>query len=204
MDSGDHVTRTLLLSQRVPGTLLISHGSGANLDPTALNISSGFAQIRSFNLQNISEAGYDYSSQGRRVGWGLRNSVGMAEHPITAGLYSVENSADQLQREGVDISNDNPAEELNYLDLVNFTAEGGNYGYPTCFTAWVPGDLPDEGNLTVGAQFVIATPNSTINDDYCARERIPPRLAFQAHMAPLDIKFNNSGTEAWISFHGSW
>ena len=23
-------------------------------------------------------------------------------------------------------------------------------------------------------------------------------------MAPLDLKFNNSATEAWISFHGSW
>lgn len=23
-------------------------------------------------------------------------------------------------------------------------------------------------------------------------------------MAPLDMKFNNSGNDAWISFHGSW
>lgn len=23
-------------------------------------------------------------------------------------------------------------------------------------------------------------------------------------MAPLDLKFNNSGTEGWVSFHGSW
>jgi glucose/arabinose dehydrogenase len=204
MDGDDHVTRTLLLSRQAPGILLVSHGSGSNLDPVSLNVSSGHAQIRAFSLPNVSDTGYDYSSQGRRVGWGLRNSVGMAEHPITAGLYSVENSADQLQREGKDISNDNPGEELNYHGLVNSSEEGGNHGYPTCFTSWVPEDLPDEGNLTIGAQFVIGTPNSTINDDYCARERIPPRLAFQAHMAPLDIKFNNTGTEAWISFHGSW
>lgn len=45
--------------------------------------------------------------------------------------------------------------------------------------------------------------NNTVNDTFCA-ERTPPRLTFQAHMAPLDLKFNNSATEAWISFHGSW
>lgn len=45
--------------------------------------------------------------------------------------------------------------------------------------------------------------NSTINDTFCA-EQTPPRLTFQAHMAPLDIKFNNSASEAWVTFHGSW
>ena len=45
--------------------------------------------------------------------------------------------------------------------------------------------------------------NNTVNDTFCA-ERTPPRLTFQAHMAPLDLKFNNSGTEAFLTFHGSW
>ena len=45
--------------------------------------------------------------------------------------------------------------------------------------------------------------NNTINDTFCAG-RTPPRLTFQAHMAPLDLKFNNSASEAWVSFHGSW
>lgn len=45
--------------------------------------------------------------------------------------------------------------------------------------------------------------NNTINDTFCA-ERTPPRLTFQAHMAPLDLKFNNSASDAWVTFHGSW
>ena len=45
--------------------------------------------------------------------------------------------------------------------------------------------------------------NSTVNDTFCA-ERTPPRLVFQAHMAPLDIKFNDSASEAFVTFHGSW
>ena len=32
----------------------------------------------------------------------------------------------------------------------------------------------------------------------------PPKLTFQAHMAPLDIAFNNSGNDGWVTFHGSW
>lgn len=33
-----------------------------------------------------------------------------------------------------------------------------------------------------------------------------PRLgiSFDAHMAPLDIKFNTNGTVAWVTMHGSW
>ena len=47
------------------------------------------------------------------------------------------------------------------------------------------------------------TPNNTINDTYCREETTAPRLTFQAHMAPDDVKFNDSGNEAWVTFHGS-
>ena len=69
--------------------------------------------------------------------------------------------------------------------------------------AWVPEDLPENANIKVGTQFAMGDQNSTINDTFCA-ERTAPRLTFQAHMAPLDLKFNNSATEAWVTFHGSW
>lgn len=29
-------------------------------------------------------------------------------------------------------------------------------------------------------------------------------LPFHPHMAPLDILFNEKGTAAWVTFHGSW
>jgi glucose/arabinose dehydrogenase len=99
---------------------------------------------------------------------------------------------------------------MNFIGYLNGTkrpGQGGNFGYPWCFSAWGVEDLPDNGNLTVGSQYAIdasdASNNENKTDQYCAAQ-LPARLVFQAHMAPLDIKFNNSGTEAWITFHGSW
>lgn len=134
--------------------------------------------------------------------WGLRNSVGVAEHPETGGLYSVENSADDVMRDGVDVHQNNPGEEMNFHGTLagnTDQSQGSNHGYPECFAAWDPSGLPDKGNLVVGNQFAL---NAT-SDGACA-ERTAPRLTFQAHMAPLDIKFNSSGDQAWVTFHGSW
>ena len=206
MKNGDHVTRTLLLSQKVNNTLLISRGSDSNIDREAESLSSGHSQIRAFDLANVPDDGYDFSNDGQRLGWGLRNSVGMAEHPDTGGIFSVENSADELRRDGKDIHQDNPGEEMNFHGFLNGTAYGGqgsNYGYPRCFAAWVTDDIPRNGNLTVGSQFANGNQDDDVNDAFCA-EQTPPVLTFQAHMAPLDIEFNNSATEAWITFHGSW
>ncbi len=205
MSDSSHVTRTLLLSQMVNDTLVVSHGSDGNIDPLAADITSGHSQLRAFNVGNLTgDQNYTYASDGLRLGWGLRNSVGVAEHPITGGIWSVENSADNLQRDGVSIREDNPGEELNfhgYLNGTEYDRQGGNYGYPQCYAVWGYDALPQNANLPVGAQF--AADGDDGNDTYCA-DQVPPRLTFLAHQAPLDIKFNNSGTEAWISFHGSW
>ena len=206
MSTSDHTTRTLVISQKVNGTLLVSRGSTSNIDPKAEMLSSGHSQIRAFNLNNITDSGYNYDTDGLRLGWGLRNSVGVVEHPITGGIYSVENSVDQATRDGKDVHEDNPGEEMNfhgYLNGTKYAPQGSNYGYPYCFAAWSPNEIPMNDNLTVGSQFAIGDQNNTINDTYCA-EQTPPRLTFQAHMAPLDVKFNNSGDDAWVTFHGSW
>ncbi len=206
MNTQDHTTRTLLMSSKVNGTLLVSRGSTSNIDPEAEMLSSGHSQIRAFNLNNITDNGYDFNTDGLRLGWGLRNSVGVAEHPLTGGIYSVENSVDQATRDGQDVHQDNPGEEMNfhgYLNGTMYSPQGSNYGYPYCFAAWVPSDLAMNSNLTIGSQFAIGDQNNTINDTYCAAQT-PPRLTFQAHMAPLDLKFNNSGADAWVTFHGSW
>jgi glucose/arabinose dehydrogenase len=206
MRTDDHSTRTLLLSRKANGTLLISRGSRENVDLEAATLSSGHSQIRAFDVNNVTNNGYDYNTEGLRIGWGLRNSVGVAEHPVTGGIYSVENSVDQIQRDGVDIHQDNPGEELNfhgYLNGTSYWAQGLNYGYPFCYAAWVVQDIPNNSNLSVGSQFAMDIPNNTKTDSYCAAQ-VPPRLTFQAHMAPLDIKFNDSGSEGWVTFHGSW
>ena len=206
MNTNDHTTRTLLIPQKVDGMLLVSRGSTSNIDPVAEMLSSGHSQIRAFNLTNITSKGYSYNTDGLRLGWGLRNSVGVAEHPITGGIFSVENSVDSATRDGQDVHEDNPGEEMNfhgYLNGTKYASQGSNYGYPFCFAAWVPSDLPQSSNLTVGSQFAIGEMNNTNNDVYCA-EQTPPRLTFQSHMAPLDLAFNNSGNDAWVTFHGSW
>jgi glucose/arabinose dehydrogenase len=204
MTGTNHQTRTLLLPKSAPNLILISRGSWGNLDYQTTEVDSGVSQIKAFDITNITSP-YNYADDGLVVGWGLRNSVGLAEHPLDYGIWSVENSADQLERSGESVSNDNPAEELNFHGYLNGTDSpyfGENFGYPTCFAAGDPSALPSFDGQ-VGDSFVIGTLNDTNNDDICEDVQTPI-LSFQAHSAPLDIKFNTAGTAAWITFHGSW
>jgi glucose/arabinose dehydrogenase len=209
MSNTGHTTRTLLLSRKWPGLLLVSRGSSENIDDDAASITSGHSQIRIFNISSPPTKPFNYASDGRLLGWGLRNSVGVAEHPGTGGIYSVENSADELKREGTDIHQNNPGEEMNFHGYLNSSSssnqaeQGANYGYPHCFALWDAANLPDKGAMKVGSQFAL-DPSATLNDTTCASEYVPPRLTFQAHMAPLDIKFTSDGALAYVSFHGSW
>lgn len=202
-----HTSRTLLLSRKAPGLLLVSRGSQSNLDYAALDISTGVSTIKAFNVTNATDSSYRFDRDGLLLGWGLRNSVGVAEDPVTGGIYSVENSVDNIDRSGQNIHENNPGEEMNFHGYLNGTRtdeQGGNYGYPTCFAAWGVDEIPDNEGIQVGTQFAIGEQNSTLNDTFCREDRIAPRLTFQAHQAPLDMKFNQNGTAAWITFHGSW
>ncbi|CAH0020551.1 unnamed protein product [Clonostachys rhizophaga] len=204
MASGGHTTRTLLASQKQPGILLVSRGSDGNMDMGTLQIDSGRSQIRSFNISLLGENsdGIEYTD-GDVVGWGLRNSVGVAEDPSTGGIWSVENSVDQLQRQGEDIHNDNPGEELNYHGTAE-KPDGRNYGYPSCFTVWRTDDFPNIGSLKTGNSFAVDDAENSVNDTTCNTDFISPRLALPPHTAPLDIKFTDDGSTAYVSFHGSW
>ncbi|EME49000.1 hypothetical protein DOTSEDRAFT_162972 [Dothistroma septosporum NZE10] len=206
MGGSDHTSRTLLLSKSAPGLMVINRGSFSNLDLQAIDVNSGVSQIKAFNVTNSTEP-YDFVVDGLLLGWGLRNDVGIAEEPTTGRIYSVENSADQVNRSNQDIHENNPAEKLNflgYLDGTQSSNQGRDFGYPECFAAWQPQDIPGFTGV-VGEQFAIGVPNATLNDTTCdASNRQAPRLTFQAHTAPLDILFNDAGTAAWITFHGSW
>jgi glucose/arabinose dehydrogenase len=87
--------------------------------------------IKVFNLTSIPGGDpVDYTRDGIVLGWGLRNSVGLAANPSDGGIWSVENSADQIQRGGYDIHKDDPGEELNYHGNLSDVGERGpNYGY---------------------------------------------------------------------------
>ena len=69
MNTDDHTTRTLLMSQKVDGMLLVSRGSTSNIDPAAEVLSSGHSQIKAFNLNNITANGYSYDTDGLRLGY---------------------------------------------------------------------------------------------------------------------------------------
>ena len=148
--------------------MLVSRGSEGNLDEEAEDVNSGHCQIKAFNITNVTSTPYDFTSDGLRLGWGLRNSVGVAEDPNTGAIYSVENSVDQIRREGDDIHKDNPGEEMNFHGYLNGTEtreQGNNYGYPNCFAVWDVNSIPRNENLQVGTQFAIGGQE---NDEMCS------------------------------------
>ncbi|KAI0116716.1 soluble quino protein glucose dehydrogenase [Daldinia grandis] len=219
MRSGGHITRTLLAPSSAPDLLLVSRGSDGNIDNTTTDVEAGKSIIKTFKISELlaSETATNYVSGGEVLGWGLRNSVGVGEDPSTGGIWSVENSADDIVRSGVDIHNENPAEELNYHGIITDTEnplKGQNYGYPACFSAWQTTNIPSNSEITVGSQFggIAGTPFEQVTarssleevDEFCRAERQGPRLVFPAHTAPLDIKFKEDGSAAYVAFHGSW
>jgi glucose/arabinose dehydrogenase len=205
MSNSDLVTRTLLISKAQDGMLLVSRGSSEDNSAQTEVLSNGFSQIRAFNLSSLTSASapYNFNADGLVLGWGLRNSVGVGEHPITGGIYAVENSVDGVTRNGKDVHENNPGEELNFFGALNDTAnQGQNFGYPNCFAVWDVSEIPDNDGLAVGKQFAVQE-NTTLRDETCAERYVPPRLTLPAHYAPIDIKFTSDGEEAYITFRGS-
>ncbi|KAF9776006.1 hypothetical protein IL306_005851 [Fusarium sp. DS 682] len=214
MENGGHISRTLLLSQKYPDMLLVSRGSNGKDDEGATERANGRSQIRAFNISSFANDSttepYDYLS-GKLLGWGLCNPVALAEHPETGGIFSLDNvnSVDELHRAKKDIHKDNPAEEMNFHGFLDGSTEkqGGNYGYPVCYTLWSTDKFPNLGDLKAGDQFAAdrkTKGDSLRTDKECKRDYVGPELAFQANMAPLDMKFDENGTKVYISFHGSW
>ncbi|KAF2681598.1 soluble quino protein glucose dehydrogenase [Lentithecium fluviatile CBS 122367] len=200
MSNSGHSTRTVLTSKMNPDLLVVSVGSNANIDSATSQQSSGRSQLRTFSIAKVSQASVAYTA-GEVLGWGLRNSVGVTENPVSGGIWSVENSVDDMRKGSTDIHNTNPCEELNYHGTLNATSpeRGANYGYPECFAAWDPSVIPNGANYKVGTQFAIGSGS----DATCA-QRTAPKLCFPAHTAPLSVRFNSNSTAAYISFHGSW
>ena len=210
---GDHITRTLLFAKKQKNTLIVSRGSQSNVDFNSLDLTTGHCQIKSFGVQNDKRATQNFNTTGKLLGWGLRNSVGVAEHPLTGGIYSVEMGMDYATRDGKDISQNNPGDELNYHGIIgkaNDLNQGLNHGYPYCHAAWDVNAIPNRGDLVVGNQFLVGdvnntfTANDTIYDAVCVNERAAPVITLPPHNAPIDLKFTADGTAAYVSFHGSW
>ena len=69
MNTDDHTTRTLVVSEKAKNTLLISRGSTSNIDPLASNISTGHSQIKAFDLGHVPTKGYQFDTDGIRLGY---------------------------------------------------------------------------------------------------------------------------------------
>ncbi|KAK3372679.1 soluble quino protein glucose/sorbosone dehydrogenase [Podospora didyma] len=201
-NNGPHPTRALMTSKFSPDTLLVAIGSAANVDTPTTAQSAGRSMIKMFSIKQISATPVTYNAGGEVLGWGLRNIVGMGEHPINGGVWSVENSMDDIKLGGKDVHNENPAEKANFHGMLNDTAnklKGANYGYPSCVPAWDTGVL-GVSTLAVGSLF---SPDGVPKASDCT-SRQPGRIHFPSHTAPLDIKWTPDGSAAYVSFHGSW
>ncbi|ELR09772.1 hypothetical protein GMDG_04256 [Pseudogymnoascus destructans 20631-21] len=176
MNNAGHSTRTILLSKKESGWLIISRRSAGNIDPLAEDKSSGHSHLKAFNIANLTASSppYDFTADGRLLGW---------------GIFTVENSADDVARSGTDIHATNPGEEMNFVGTL---ASSENQAVTT--------DIPT-ASLQFAADVTDQTP--TVTDADC-EERVKPRLTFQPHTTPLDVKFAADGGKAFVSFHGSW
>jgi glucose/arabinose dehydrogenase len=112
MGGTSHSTRTLHISPLHPNLLIVSRGSDGNIDASAATTTSGHSQVKVFDLGKVPDGGYQYASDGGILAYGVRNEVGVTTD-LYGHVWGVENSADELERNGTSISKDNPAEELN-------------------------------------------------------------------------------------------
>jgi glucose/arabinose dehydrogenase len=224
-NNGPHPTRTILTSKNSPDYLLVARGSNANVDTQTAQQTAGRCMIKQFKISEIMSAPQAYNSGGEVTGWGLRNIVGMGENPVTGGIWSVENSMDDLRLNSKDVHNENPAERFNFHGELNNTGnklKGANFGYPGCVAAWnIDGKTPGE----------LFQPDNSPKTSDCA-QRTPARIIMPPHTAPLDVKWvavsfifpsvpsqkrekkknpptvtdpdTKDGSAAYITFHGSW
>lgn len=215
MNNADHDTRTLVIDPH-NGKLVINRGSDANIDTNTTGVTG---VIRTFNLHTIPSGGYDFS-QGGLLAVGIRNGVGLL-YDKNADLWVAENAADNLYRSdlGGDIHDQNPADKLNFVGRTS----NKFYGWPYCWTEWNLKPYTNKGK-GIGTQWAWPglVPNTSITtvDAWCrnSSDSTPPRLAFEAHMAPLGLAMysgsacSQSGkslpcsvkNDMFVSFHGSY
>ncbi|ODA75870.1 hypothetical protein RJ55_08511 [Drechmeria coniospora] len=201
----DKTTRTLLSSHRMPGTLVFSrggiYGSGNNY-PSAYDTASGDAQIRALDLSFRRGDGMPHDFRdGDVLGWGLRNPIGVAEHPNTGGIWSVESSVDDLVGGGT------YGGRLNYHGVLGdgrpVAPRDGNIAPQPCYGRGDAARIPYEASIRTATQFPGLYGTRTLSDGPCNSRYLGPRLAFAPLSAPLDIKFNRDGSSAFVSFYGT-
>lgn len=168
-----HSTRTIIFG--ADGAMYVSIGSSCNL---CVEPQADRATVMRYDADG---------KNGRVYAKGLRNAVGLALHPVTNEIWVSQHERDNIRPDHENL----PPEEVNILK------DGGDYGWPYCYT--------DPASKT-------AVPNPEYPDPARCASTIPAALSMQAHSAPLGVTFLNTATnfpEAYrgdmlIAFHGSW
>jgi len=128
----------------------------------------------------------DLNNNSRRIyARGLRNMIGFDWHPVTKELWGLDNGSDMK-------GDELPPEELNLIK------ENGNYGWPLIYGKQIPDETREDPPGATKAAY--------------AKTTEPSVMDFQAHMAPINLKFpgNTNGfpadikNDAVITWHGSW
>jgi glucose/arabinose dehydrogenase len=205
-------TRSVLVTKDL---LYVSIGAEQNVDPDL-----GRAAIVTFPISSNTTLPFNWTD-GTVVATGLRNAVGLALD-ASGRLWAVDTSADEKYRAdlGGDISQDNPADELNRID----PPDGRTFGFPFCWTEY---RLPPTFTNGRGSQWAWHDPDifpEPKSDEYCRdpNNNVPPESVFPAHSAPLGLtfyKYQDSWPEecpdgvafprewdghAFVAFHGSY
>jgi glucose/arabinose dehydrogenase len=208
--SGTHTFHTVHVYD---GWLYVHSGSENNaVAPMSPEYDTNRSVLKRFRLADfVPGSPFEWSS-GEIVALGIRNMVGFTEN-ARGRMYGVINGIDDLMYGGVDIHQDNPGDDIVFIE------PGLQHGYPYCFTA-AHVELAS-GMVAAGTQLVSATDPESPDPDFenphddawCAANSEPPATFLVPHSAPLDIAFHD-GVEgnlprewrngAFVALHGSW
>jgi len=159
-----HFTRTVSFGPN--GKMYVSIGSSCNV---CIEKDKRRASVMRFNPDG---------SGGKVYARGLRNSVGLAWHPLTDELWATDNGRDWL-------GDDLPPDEVNIIK------EGEDYGWPYCYGDKVPDpdfNNPEKCKSTITPVVGIQAHSAPLGLTFYDGEMFPPQYK----------------GDLFVAFHGSW
>ncbi|KAG8714367.1 hypothetical protein FRC08_012036 [Ceratobasidium sp. 394] len=227
-----HVSRSMLLQPpHDPKYIIVrARGGTGNWDSSAGELFQPFisrTQPTSFTklIPSLGQPRFATSSSsaslpavgpGNRATSWLRNGVGIVFSQDGKGLWEVENVPNNAHWQGVDVYNNNPAEELNKVPLVGrsfSTHFGPFYGYPHCFATWSSAGITSTPifNFQPGQHPLVEDLQVQHTDAWCNNPNnvVKPFLLLEPHSAPLGRVFYDTASHIqpklfWSSSKVGW